>query len=83
MSDYYEHLEAAWNDLSKEDKEKFISSNIRQQQPIPQDILPIKEDGEDELWKVVLKIIHSTHRMEDALGKLNCQFHITRKTPNQ
>lgn len=44
MSDFYEHLEAAWNDLSKEDKEKFISSNIRQQQrhykqqPIPQDI---------------------------------------------
>lgn len=44
---------------------------------------PIKEDGEDELWEVVSKIIHSTHRMEDALGKLNCQFHITRKTPNQ
>lgn len=44
---------------------------------------PIKEESQDELWKVVSKIIHSTHRMEDALGKLNCQFHITRKTPNQ
>lgn len=52
------------------------------QQPIPQD----KEDGEDELWEELGRILYGGVSFQWAPKKLEyikSKFHITRKTPNQ
>lgn len=65
---------------------------MNEQQPIPQDILPIKEDGEDEglLWNEIgnsmlnATPIKNSHEIRVIVQEWEKLYHITRiKTPNQ